>query len=142
MRDLIQDFMTTPVRTVEADQTLADVHRIMNGAKVRHLPVVEEGLLVGLVSQRDLHLVETLAGVDPLEVGVDEAMTREVLAVTPDTPLARVVVEMLSRGRGSAVVAVEGQVAGIFTRSDALRVLRVLLEERQKEQLEPLPAPH
>ncbi len=142
MRDLILDFMTTPVRTVEVDQTLADVHRIMNGARVRHLPVVEDGVLVGLVSQRDLHLVETLAGVDPLEVGVDEAMTREVLAVTPDTPLAWVVVEMLSRGRGSAVVAVQGQVAGIFTRSDALRVLRVLLEERQKEPVEPRPAPH
>ncbi|MDQ3266173.1 MAG: hypothetical protein M3Y59_21410 [Myxococcota bacterium] len=52
------------------------------------------------------------------------------------------VVEMLSRGRGSAVVAVQGQVAGIFTRSDALRVLRVLLEERQKEPVEPRPAPH
>jgi len=130
---LISEVMSSPVRTIPLGESLADVHRIMNGARVRHLPVVAEtGILVGLVSQRDLHLVETLAGVNQEEVKVEEAMSREVLTVSPQTPLTRVLVEMLSRQHGSAVVAVEGRVSGIFTRSDALRVLRLMLEEEER----------
>ena len=128
----VQDVMSTEVVTIGPRQTLAEVHRIMNAEGVRHLPVVEGGQLLGLLTQRDLHLVETLDAVEPEEVLVDEVMVRDVYAVDPDAPLAEVLREMERRRVGSAVVLRERQPVGIFTTSDALRALRGVLEEQEE----------
>jgi len=128
----VQDVMSTEVVTIGPRQTLAEVHRIMNAEGVRHLPVVEGGQLLGLLTQRDLHLVETLDAVEPEEVLVDEVMVRDVYAVDPDAPLAEVLREMERRRVGSAVVLRERRPVGIFTTSDALRALRGVLEEQEE----------
>lgn len=57
--------------------------------QIRHLPVLDGGKLVGIVTQRDLHLVETLKGVDQQTVTVEEAMSQDVYTVEPETPLPR-----------------------------------------------------
>lgn len=128
----VQDVMSTEVVTIGPRQTLAEAHRIMNAEGVRHLPVVEGGRLLGLLTQRDLHLVETLDAVEPDEVLIEEVMVRDVYAVAPDAPLPGVLREMERRRLGSAVVLSEQRPVGIFTTSDALRALRGVLEEQEE----------
>jgi len=128
----VQDVMSTKVVTIGPRQPLAEAHRIMNAEGVRHLPVVEGGRLLGLLTQRDLHLVETLEAVEPDEVLVEEVMVRDVYVVDPDASLPEVLREMERRRFGSAVVVRGEQPVGMFTTSDALRALRSVLEEQEE----------
>jgi acetoin utilization protein AcuB len=52
--------MTVSPVVIASDRTLADAHRLMRERGFRHLPVVDDGRLVGLVSPRDLYLLESL----------------------------------------------------------------------------------
>ena len=115
---------------VTPSHTLAEAHGIMRAHRIRHLPVVEAGRLVGLVSQGDLRLLESLEPIDTRQVEVDDAMTTELYTVGPDEPLRDVVAEMGARRIGSALVADGGTVVGIFTCVDALAILRQLLDDR------------
>jgi acetoin utilization protein AcuB len=125
MKATIEGYMTPQVHTIEANRTLADAHRVMNDHRIRHLPVLAGGQLVGLVSQGDLHLIETLRDVDPQTVTVAEAMSQEVVAADPVASLAEVA-EMMSERRLGCVVIMRGDlVLGIFTAVDGLRVLSV-----------------
>jgi acetoin utilization protein AcuB len=123
----MRDYMTRAPLTIGADRTLTDAHALMRGHRVRHLPVLAAGALVGIVSQRDLMLIETLPGVDPSEVPVEDAMTREVFVVGSQAPLAAVAAAMAERKLGSAVVMDGERVVGVFTVTDACRALAVLL---------------
>lgn len=125
--DAIRLFMTSEPHTIGKKATLQEAHALMWRAGVRHLPVVEEGRLVGLVSMRDLHLVETFPDVDRRNVSVEDAMSTGPFAVSPSAPLARTVRSMARKKIGAALVVERGIVRGIFTTSDALRVLAIVL---------------
>lgn len=124
----VEQYMTPQVRTIGVKHTLADAHQLMNSERIHHLPVIEGGKLVGVVSQTDLHLLESLEGVKPEEVTVDEAMSQDVYVVPPTEPLSVVADELARRRCGSAVVATHGHIQGIFTTTDALHALHDLLE--------------
>jgi acetoin utilization protein AcuB len=125
--DIIESFMTRAVHTIGLKSPLVEAHRVMNEHAIRHLPVLEGGRLVGLVSQRDLHLIETLKDVDPREVTVEEAMSQDCYTVEAGTPLSEVARQMGQHKYGSAVVVQGSQVLGIFTTTDALRALDAVL---------------
>ncbi len=142
MNDAIENFMTRSVHTIGTKSPLTEAHRMMNDHAIRHLPVLEGGRLVGMVSQRDLHLIETIKGVEPKEVTVEEAMSQDAYTVTPETPLASVAREMALHKYGSAVVLRGAQVLGIFTTTDALRALdTVLSSQKQEPAAKPARAP-
>ncbi len=119
----IADRMTKTPHLIGAEQSLKVAHEVMRKHDIRHLPVLHGGKLIGLLSLRDLHLVETLPNVDPELVRVEEAMTQDVYAVEPKTPLKQVVSEMAARKLGSAVVVEGSKVVGVFTTVDALDLL-------------------
>ncbi|HEY3497394.1 MAG TPA: CBS domain-containing protein [Polyangiaceae bacterium] len=123
----IADRMTRTPHLVGMEQSMKVAHDLMREHHVRHLPVLHGGKLVGVVSQRDLHLVESLGDVDPERIRVEEAMSQDVYAVPPKTPLKEVVTEMAARKLGSAVVVDGTQVVGIFTTIDALDALAEVL---------------
>lgn len=107
---------------------MAQAHAIMRAHHIRHLPVLESGKIVGIVSERDLHLIETLPGGDPDDVTVEEAMTESVYVVPGEAPVDGVVERMAERKYGSAVVVNPvGVVEGIFTTVDALQVFADVL---------------
>ena len=123
--------MTSSPATIEAGRTLTEAHRAMRRHGIRHLPVVAQGSLVGLLSLRDIHLLETLHGVDPETVTVGEAMTRSPYTVEPGASVEQVAQTLADNKWGSAVVVDGGKVVGMFTTTDALRFLaRVLKSER------------
>lgn len=134
---IVEKYMTASPHTVGRNQPLSVAHRIMRDHRIRHLPVLDAGKLVGVVSDRDLHLIETLKDVDPDKVKVDEAMSPEPFVVDRRKPLTEVVVEMVERKVGSALVVDEDRVIGVFTVIDALRLLAELLQRGKNRLSEP-----
>jgi acetoin utilization protein AcuB len=130
----VDEFMSPSVLTIGRDQTLADAHRIMRSHRIRHLPVLYGGELLGIVSERDLHLIETLTGVDPELISVEEAMSSDVYVVPPKTPVFEVAAEMVKRKIGSVVVARGKEIVGIFTALDGLRLLNELTYAPEPEE--------
>jgi len=122
-RIVIEALMTPQPVTIGRAESLATAHQLMREHGCRHLPVLEHGELVGVVTQRDLYLLETFAGVDLRADVIDEAMSNDAYAVPPDAPLEDVAASMAANRYGCAVVTERGRVIGIFTATDALRVL-------------------
>jgi acetoin utilization protein AcuB len=126
----IQKFMTTVPLCINRTDTVAAAHKMMRDHDIRHLPVVDGEKLVGIVSQRDLQLIETLKDVDAEKVSVDDAMTTNPYTVSPDAELDEVVAEMAEQKYGSALVVQNHKVVGVFTTVDAMRALSELLKSR------------
>lgn len=126
----VQKYMTTSPVTTEASATVAAAAKVMKANSIRHLPVVDGGTVVGLISDRDIALVEGLVGVDPEIVTVRDAMATEPYTTSPDTPITEVAATMASNKYGSAVVTQNGKVVGMFTTVDVCRVLAEVFETR------------
>jgi len=126
----IQKYMTTSPYTIGSDQTLAQAHAVLREHSIRHLPALRGGQLVGMLTSRDLALVEALKDVDPRTVKVEDAMSQEVYTVSPDAPLDEVVGEMAEKKYGSAVVMQNSKVVGIFTTVDVCTAFAELLHGR------------
>src|SRR5579872_7091429 len=97
----VEKYMTASPHTIRPDLKLSDAHRVMREHQIRHLPVLDGGRLLGIVSMRDLHLMESLKDVDPAEVTVEEAMSQEVYQVEPGTALGQVAARMAEHRWGS-----------------------------------------
>lgn len=119
--------MTRGVVTLGPNDKLTTADDVMRLGRIRHMPVVDDGELVGIVSQRDLFrgtLLRALGygrGVEDRVLDamfVKDAMTTEVATVGPDTPLAEAAGLMLERKIGCLVVADEGELLGILTEAD------------------------
>lgn len=127
---LISRYMTMGPWTIGKDAKMSQAHELMRAHRIRHLPVLEGGKLVGIVSDRDLHLIETLPDSDPDEVTVEEAMTEDVYAVGLDAPVDAVAERMAAHKYGCAIVVNRrGGVEGIFTTIDAMQVLADVLRK-------------
>lgn len=131
MGERVEDHMTAAPVVIGIADTLAEARRVMRERGIRHLPVLDAGRLVGVVSQRDLYLAESLAGVDPSTDTVREAMSGEAYTVPPGAPLGEVAAIMAERRLGSAIVVDRGAVIGVFTTVDALRALARLSARRR-----------
>ena len=126
----VSKYMSTSPFSIGRDQTLQRAHEMLREHDIRHLPVLEGGQLVGMVTMRDLNLVETLRDVDPKEVTVEDAMSTSVYSVNPDTPMDEVAATMAEHKYGSAVVMQNTKVVGILTTVDICRALAELLHGR------------
>jgi acetoin utilization protein AcuB len=126
----VRAYMTTTPHSIGVEQPLAHAHKLMRELRIRHLPVLHGGKLVGVLSDRDLHLIETLQAVDPNVVTVEEAMTPRPYEVDPDAPLDEVVRTMAEHRYGCAIVTQNRKTVGVFTTTDACRALAELLHGR------------
>lgn len=128
----VQKFMTYVPKSIGYDQTIAQATEVMRKLHLRHLPVLKGGNLVGILTDRDINLVNSLKDVDPTKMSVEEAYTADPYFTKPDAPLNEVVAEMASHKYGCALVVDNGKLVGIFTEIDAYRALSELLETRLK----------
>ena len=119
--------MTPSPCKIARNQPLSIAQRLMRGKGIRHLPVLDGDQVVGILSERDILLVESFPGVNPTDLRVEEAMAPGPYQVTPDASLAEVVATLLERRIGSAIIVDNDQVIGVFTTVDALRALADLL---------------
>jgi CBS domain-containing membrane protein len=133
----VADLMTRQVVTLAEDDTLADARRCMERGRVRHLPVVRDGKIVGLVTHRDLLAasVSVFAQVSSQEehrllarIPVRELM-HDAVTVGPEMRVREAAEVMLSNGFGCLpVVDGEGALLGIVTATDFLRLAVRLLD--------------
>lgn len=116
----IIEYMTEMPHTIGPDISLTKAEEMMAKFHCRHLPVLEGGHLVGILSERDMNLY--LA--HNKDSVVREAMVEEPLIVDPEEELKSVAQKMLNMKVGSAIIrAKAGKPWGIFTGSDALKVI-------------------
>lgn len=123
----VRELMTPSPHTIAADQPLSAAHEQMRHHHIRHLPVLAGGRIVGLVSERDILLVESLPRTSPATTTVEDAMVEDVFTVPPEAPLGEVIETMIDRKVGSAIVCDSDRVVGVFTTIDALEALHRLL---------------
>jgi CBS domain-containing protein len=131
--------MTTEVVTLDAGDHLDLASDIMNLGRIRHMPVVRNGKLVGILSQRDLFrgavssalLFRPAAEREWLaKIRVAEVMTADVVTAEPDWPVRHAVEVMLEDRIGCLpVVDAEDRVVGLLSESDCLRLLASYLAE-------------
>lgn len=133
----VRDVMTPHVFTVKGDCSLGEVARMMVERDIRAVPVVDDGGgLLGIVTHRELlrHLVPEFqqrsksgdyrrAGSDPRLTPVREAMSRSVLCLSDEQPLADVASLMNSKDMDRFPVVRDGVLVGFLTRADLIRRL-------------------
>ncbi|WP_394840358.1 CBS domain-containing protein [Pendulispora rubella] len=125
--------MTVSPHSIGRDQSLQTAHDMMRLYDIRHLPVLEYGRLAGVLSQRDLYMIESFPGVIVRHTRVEDAMSEDTYCVRPEARVEEVAGEMAENKYGCAVVLSGVEVCGIFTTTDALRALCTLLRLRESE---------
>lgn len=124
----IQKVMTILPHTIGHDMPIAVASELMTQYGIRHLPVLKGGVLVGIISDRDLRFANQHANESAIRV--EDVMLPDPYTVPPEAQLDRVVSEMAEHKYGSAIVVRDnGKVIGIFTAIDALRVLAKMLAQ-------------
>ncbi len=129
----VKHLMSAPPATVAPGESLHVADGIMSMGVVRHLPVVKEGALVGLVSQSDiLRSPALLAPLFGLTVDskaalralrVEDAMSSPVFTIGPDASVQDAAARLLDHRVGSLPVLEDGKLVGIVTTSDLLRAV-------------------
>lgn len=124
----IRRFMKSDPITISRDLTVEDARERMHTHGIRHLPVVHDERLVGVLSDRDVARAEGATGGDLRTMRVEEAMIPAPYVCHPDESLRRVVNDMAERRLGCAVVVERDRVVGVFTTIDALHRLAGLCD--------------
>jgi CBS domain-containing protein len=133
----VKEIMSTQGTTVGRNDDLRTVEEIMASKKLRHLPVLEDGDLVGIVTQRDLFkaaMSSTMGYGEKAQqaflhsVRVKEIMVYPVITISPDATVSEAAEVMLREGIGCLPVVNAGALVGIVTKTDLLRCLRTLGE--------------
>jgi len=121
--------MTPTPFTVSEDDPLPRARAMMVRLRIHHVPVVSGNRLVGMLTDRDLHLISYLANdlLRETELVAGDACVPDPYTVAPDAPLARVLQDMGERRIGSALVVQNGRLVGIFTAHDACTHLAKML---------------
>ena len=122
----IENQMTPYPVTVEPRMMVSEAAALMKEKQFRHLPVLQAGKVVGILSDRDARQALALPGAYLLMVG--DVMHDQPYCVPVGTPIAQVAREMARRKIGSAVVlSKQEKPVGIFTTTDAMEILAEIL---------------
>lgn len=126
----IHKYMTTTPYSISAEETLYHAFDLMKKFEIRHLPVLRDGKLYGVLTDRDLKLAMSLQGVQIDRTRVMDIATEDPYLTSPATPLDEVVSYMAEHKIGSTLVVDHHKLVGIFTSTDALRVLGEIFHTR------------
>ena len=146
----VEDLMTRKVFTVEQHDLIDRVFFLIHYEKVRHIPVVEKGKVIAIVSDRDLYKAlgpknnssafEAAAGKSTAELHVIQQkvhhiMRRGVLTVNPDTYVSEAAAIMADNKIGALpVVDKDNKLVGILSATDILRVFSKIEKSSEKRE--------
>lgn len=136
---LVRGRMTRDVVTVPPSANVTDALGTLESNNIRHLPVLEGGRLVGIVSDRDLRMA--LSG-DVDAATIADVMTPDPLTVPPATPIEEAARTLSEHRIGCVPVVENDEVVGILTESDVLRAFVELMTGRERHARIELMAPH
>ena len=138
---LVVERMSRPVIPVHPDTTVPEAIELMRREKIRRAPVIRNGELVGIVTERDLTHASassaTTLSVWELnyllsKVTVGQVMTKKVITVAEDTPIEEAARIMADNKIGGMPIVRGGHVVGIITETDLFRVFLELMGAREK----------
>ncbi|HOD85130.1 MAG TPA: CBS domain-containing protein [Methanoculleus sp.] len=118
----VADAMSNSLVTVETETPLPRLLELMYETKHLGFPVVERGNLVGIVTLSDIHKVSPI---DREAMQVRDVMTRDPITLPPSAPLIDALRIMTTHGIGRIPVVDDGDLVGIVTRTDVLRVMEL-----------------
>lgn len=119
----VREWMSAPVLVVPPCVPVHAALAFMEDRKVRRLPVVEGGKLVGIVTRSDLQAASGREALRGRELEVGDVMTRDPLTIERDDTLEAAAQLMLRRKVSGLPVVAGGRVVGIITESDLFRAL-------------------
>lgn len=132
----VSEIMTREVITLRPESNLREAIAVIQKFRIRHIPVVEDGKLVGIVTDRDIkRATPSLHGgvsQDEYERVLNETrlfqvMTRDPLGVTPDASVKSVAKILVEKKYGALPVVSDGVLVGIVSDIDLLRVFHDML---------------
>lgn len=143
---ICRDWMTATVQTVKPLDSVAHARSLLEERRINQLPVVRDGMLAGIVTDRDLrdalNAITTSANAagtiepvprTPEQIAVEGVMTHNVMTLSPESSIVAAA-ELMRRERIGAVPIVDGHaLVGIITRSDILKAF-VARENRRAER--------
>ena len=140
MRDVpsVRKFMASPVTSLPSSARLLDAGLLLRAGRIRHIPIIDNGKLVGILSDRDIQRCtpSMLTRVSAEEYNsifedtpVAKVMTREPQHISPDAPLHEAAALLHEGKLGCLPVVENGEVVGIITKDDMLGALMSLLDE-------------
>lgn len=129
----LKKYMTTTPFTVEKDSPLLAAAELMQKNHIRHIPVMYQGKIEGILSNTDVTMIRTLNGVDIEKLKVYDCFTPNPYKVKPDASLDTVLEEMAEHKYGCVLVEDNEHLVGIFTWVDALKATKDLLETRLRK---------
>ena len=134
---LVRDVMSTNVVTIPSNTSLADARQIMEAHRIRRLPVVDKGKLVGIITRDSLDKAGpsklTTFSIQELtyllgKLTVKEAMTAELVTISPDATVEESVALAQSKKVGAILVIERNELIGIVTVTDLFfRILNPIL---------------
>jgi CBS domain-containing protein len=127
MAQSVRDVMTPGVRTVSPSQSLAEAAEVMKGEDVGAVPVVEEGRLAGIVTDRDIVIRAVADRRDPQTVKVEEVASRDLVTVEPEQDLDEALALMARHQVRRLPVVEQGQLVGMLAQAD------LALEAKEKK---------
>ena len=140
----IRHWMTRNPITVKPTSTIVEASRLMKEHKVRHLPVVDRGKVVGMVTHR--HLLEASPSVATslsiheinyilANLEVKEVMQKNPICISPDDLVLEVVHLGQEKGIGAFPVVEDGRLVGIVTATEIYRAFVQLLGDREQDAI-------
>jgi CBS domain-containing protein len=127
MTKSVRDVMTPKVQSVNQEQPVVEAARLMRTEDVGSLPVVEDGRLVGTLTDRDIVLRAVAEGADPKVVRVGDIASHEPITVSPEQDLDEAVSLMAKHRVRRLPVVADGALVGILAQAD------VALEAKEKD---------
>ena len=132
---IVQKFMTRLPLEMERVDNVINAIRMMQSFSIHHIPVMRGLHLVGVVSEQDILKARMLYGQEIADqMPVDKVCQRDFLGVNPMTPVDEVARKMLDDGLDCAMVVDGEYVVGIFTSTDALKILTQVFGKPNKER--------
>lgn len=139
---IVREHMTPNPITVDVTTSVEKAHRIMRENGVRHLPVLSENVLVGMITLSDILEASSPPDTNRLNVfepsyllaalPVEELMTPEPVTIAPNDTVLEAADLMFQNDIGSLPVVEDGNVIGIITTTDIFHlVVRMLAEQEQ-----------
>jgi CBS domain-containing protein len=118
----IKDVMTRDVRACESNAPVIDAAKLMAKEDVGPVPVVEDGRLTGIVTDRDLVVRVLAEGRDPTSTRVGEIASRDLVTVSPDEDLDEAL-KLLAQHQVRRLPVVDGdRLVGIVAQADIARL--------------------
>lgn len=123
----LKDFMTPSPHSIEPHENLLKARDRMRDHGCRHLPVLVQGRVVGVISERDILSAYPTSNSDLTRISVGETMMEEVFKLEQGDLVSDACKLMLKHKLGSIVVMEQSKLVGIFTDSDALKALLTII---------------